>query len=426
MYLFNRAGEPIWAEICRLLFRFSFLAIFIVVSAILILQVENSPIIDQTYHDEQTAIMAPDIRFCFDGWINQPDPVIQCSTDFGESCSQHLHNITQNIQSNLNYYGTKLTCYLFTSSNDIKLGENRSSSNGSQLQFYYYGQASNNSILHVEFYHPLHDPNIPTYDLAGGQFDGWYSQDESAKFQSNEQMNLKTENVYNIDPMVASQIGYEYSKREKMDLTAWNYIGFGTKRETLYQIQTTMHESTAMSPENDDNQQVLGSLTIFPTSYNTLVMREQRAFTVIHGMGIIGGIFGLIIGLQANLFGYRPRSPWGIVHRCSVSLMRRSLLEGLKSRFSSDVHIPIVHPVHRRYSKAAAILSHRKKQQEINNDASNKEVEEDEDQDQRLKKLEERLHVFELLFQAYYIDDEVFRSLVNATGTSSSPSKGEF
>jgi hypothetical protein len=367
--------------------------------------------------------MAPNIRFCFDGWINQPSPVIQCSTDFGEFCSHKIQDITKRVIPNLNYYGTKLTCYLFTG-NSMKLSTSRLSSNGSSIQFYYYGEQSseNNTLLHVEFYHPMHDPNIPVYSMSQEQFDGWYDQDEIAKFQSNEQENLKTENVYYVDPLVASQIGYDFTRREKMDMTAWNYIGFGTKREKQYQIQTTRHESQALQPDFAE-EQLLGSLYVIPTTYNMKVMREQRAFTVIHGMGIIGGIFGLMIGFQANLFGYRPRSPWGIVHRWSIGLMRKSLLDGLRSRFPNNVHIPIVHPVHRRYSEGALLRSqHYKKKEDDSIDTIQEKDEEEEDENQRMIKLEERLHVFELLFQAYYIDDEVFRSLGNATsGTSLEP-----
>lgn len=336
------------------------------------------------HRDENTVMMVPDIRFCFDGWEDQPNPVLQCTTDFGESCSQHIQDITKQVKRNLNYYGYKLTCYLFKGDNELKLSTNRLTSNGSSLQFYYYGQPSNQSILHIEAYHPFHDPNIPMYNITG-TFDQWYSKDESIKFESDEQLNLKSKNVFNLDPSKESQIGYQFKRREKMDLTLWNYIGFGTKREILHQIETTKYQANSVEPHND----FLGSLHVFPTSYYTVVMREQRAFTVIHGIGIIGGIFGLIIGFQASVFGYRPRSPWGIVHRWTVDLMRKSLLDGLRSRFSNDVHIPIVHPVR---------------------NSPNQE------EGHRMAKLEERLHVFEFLFQAYYIDDEVFRSLGGGEG----------
>lgn len=376
-----------WAEISRFLFRFLFLAIFIIISAILVLQVENSPIIDQIHHDETSSINAPDIRLCFDGWTDTL-PQLQCTTDYGQSCNQHVRDITTNVESNLNYYGSKLTCYLFTGQH-MYLGNDRLSNNGSQIQFYFNEPNNTRSIIHVEFYHPLHDPNRPIYTLPG-LFDRWYNKDESAKFQADEQANLKTENVYNIDPHISTQMGYEFTKREKIDLTAWNYIGFGTQRETVHQIKTLLLH------HNNDNS----SFYVYPSSYSTVVIREQRAFTIIHGIGIIGGIFGLMIGIQANVFGYRPRSPWGMVHRCSIGLMRKSLLKGLRARFSNhDVDIPIIHPVHKRYSTKSPM----------------NEVIIDNDEDKRMVKLEERLHVFEMLFQAYYIDDEVFRSLSNST-----------
>ncbi|KAL9543975.1 hypothetical protein MBANPS3_007857 [Mucor bainieri] len=440
-----RPGEPLWAEISRLLFRFSFLAIFVTMTTVLVLQVQNSPIIDQQYydHDSDYTVAAPDIRFCFDGWVDTASPVLQCATDFGESCNSYLINMTENVRSSLNYYGTKLSCQLFRAPKEtFKLGRtnDRTAHSGSFLKFYYYGLPSNNSILHVELYHPDHDANLPVYNISG-DFD-WYSLDENAKFQSSEQMNLKTENVFEVQPTYATRIGYELLERQKMDGSAWNYIGFGSTRVSQYHIK-----SNQMSADGETtygtNPQPLGSLQVYPMRYDVTVMREQRAFTLVNGMGIVGGIFGLIVGFQASLFGYRPRSPWGFVHRWSVGLMRRSLLQGLKAHFptTDQVHIPIVHPVHRRFSEAALLspspsnktatrkaqlAHHTAIQQEEKEDDSQTITshekdfvsmacdEEDEDEGKRMARLEERLHVFELLFQAYYIDDEVFRSLQNA------------
>ncbi|KAK4515433.1 uncharacterized protein ATC70_010378 [Mucor velutinosus] len=404
-----------------------------------------SPIIDQQYYDHNSdyTVAAPDIRFCFDGWVNTASPVLQCATDFGESCSNYLINITENVRSNLNYYGTKLSCQLFRPlKQTFKLGRtnDRIAHSGSFLKFYYYGQPSNNSILHVELYHPDHDANLPVYNISG-DFE-WYSMDENAKFQSSEQMNLKTENVFEVHPSYSTRIGYELLERQKMDGSAWNYIGFGSTRISQYQLK-----SNQMSADSETtygtNPQPLGSLHVYPMRYDVTVMREQRAFTLVNGMGIVGGIFGLIVGFQASLFGYRPRSPWGILHRWSVGLMRRSLLQGLRARFptTDQVHIPIVHPVHRRFSEALLStspttsstpisatrkpqLAHRttiieEKEDDTLTITSKKGdfcmvSDEDEDEEKRMARLEERLHVFELLFQAYYIDDEVFRSLQNA------------
>ncbi|KAI9256771.1 hypothetical protein EDC94DRAFT_615656 [Helicostylum pulchrum] len=390
-----RAGEPLWAEISRLLFRFSFLAVFIIISTVLILQVQNSPIIYQTHRNESSEMMTPHIRFCFDGWLDQPtSPVLHCTTDFGESCNQYLINITQQVNGHLDYHGTKLDCYLFSGGDDVKLGQNRLTSNGRLIQFYYYGVPSNKSVLYVEFYHPWHDPNIPVYNISANKayFDGWYDTDERKKFVSSEKINLKTKNIYALDPTKSSQIGYKFERIERMDPTIWNYIGFRTQRDVLHKVETVKHRVEDI-PLQDT---FLGSLDVFATEKDIIVMREQRAFTVIHGIGIIGGIFGLMIGFQTNLFGYRPRSPWGIVHRWSIGLMRKSLLNGLRTRFSyHQVHIPMVQPVHRRFSE-----------KNITDEGITYESEEE-----RMIRLEERLHMFEFLFQAYYIDDEIFRTL---------------
>ncbi|KAI8876499.1 galactose oxidase [Backusella circina FSU 941] len=412
-----RAGEPLWAEVARLLFRLSFLAVFIIIATVLSLQVKNSPVVDQKYYIRKpdSTIDVPDIRFCFDGWVNQQSPVLQCATDFGESCSEYIVNITDNVYSNLNYYGTKLNCYLFranTSTNAFKLGrtDDRLASNGSFMKFYYYGNPSNNSIVHIVFYPHQHNPNIPVYNIAG-DFDGWYSSDEDAQFQSTEQENLRTENAFDVGPTSVSRASYELKIRERLLQSVWNYIGFSTKTYVMHEVASQINtelSSTHFSTE----PQPLGSLQVFPIDYQTTVLREQRAFTLVNGMGIIGGIFGLIVGFQSSLFGYRPRSPWGIVHRWSVGLLRRSLLDGLKSRFPEGVNIPIIHPVHHRFSEGLLKGRETVVKDDVDSDFTARYSQDDDIQ--RMARLEERLHVFELLFQAYYINDEVFRSLGSA------------
>jgi hypothetical protein len=51
--IFYSAGEPLWAEVARLLFRLLFMAVFIIIATVLALQVKNSPVIDQKYYLRQ-------------------------------------------------------------------------------------------------------------------------------------------------------------------------------------------------------------------------------------------------------------------------------------------------------------------------------------------------------------------------------------
>jgi hypothetical protein len=267
-------------------------------------------------------------------------------------------------------------------------------------------------MLHIVFYPHQHNPNVPVYNIGSG-FDGWYSSDEDAQFQSTEQENLRTENAFDVSPTSVSRASYELKIRERLLESVWNYIGFSTKSFVMHEVASQIN--TELSPNRFSTEpQPLGSLQVFPLDYQTTVLREQRAFTLVNGMGIIGGIFGLIVGFQTSLFGYRPRSPWGIVHRWSVGLLRRSLLDGLKSRFPDDVNIPIIHPVHHRFSEGHALVK-RKSVDEADSDFTARDSHPDDSDDiRRMARLEERLHVFELLFQAYYINDEVFRSLGSA------------
>lgn len=403
----------------------------------LVLQIKNSPIIDQQYEDYQPdfTIAAPgmlhmvhshiykgkryrytnqsiDIRFCFDGWTS---PILKCTTDFGQLCNEFIVNITDSIQSNVNFYHYALTCYLFRAPS-LKLGpqHDRTMYNGTSIKFYFYDTQSSlnkDSVVHVEFYHMVHNPNVALYydtdHRATEGFDGWYSSDESAQFQSAEQLNLKTRNLFDIMTQPTS-IGYTLMERQVIS-SVWNYIDFFMTSKTK-QSQMSVHTQTVLQNQINNNMDrnirhgSLGSIDVIPLQYSTKVTREHRAFTLINGMGILGGIVGLIIGCEACLFGYRPRSPWGLVHRCSMGWMRQSLLRGLRAHAPGTAEevrvVPMIHPVHRRFSEAPVKFHHQNVQEE-----------DDEDETIRMKKLEQRLHVFELLFQAYYIDDEVFRSL---------------
>ncbi|KAI9491852.1 hypothetical protein BDB00DRAFT_830915 [Zychaea mexicana] len=454
-----RAGEPFWAEITRTLCGLLFFAIFTAVVVIIVLQIRNSPIIDEKYytHNKDYTIDVPDIRFCFDGWSPGESPIVHCSTDYGTPCSQFMVNMTTNIETGLNYYGDPLTCFLFRAPPSVNFRLGRTSDRhgqGSYLKFHYYGEPpdSNVSRVHVAFYHKLHDPNLPVYHVLDDDPNfQWYGPEENAEFQSTEQENLRTKNAYDLEADKVTISSYELIERQDIKTdNVWNYAGVGTIRQSQYNINC----GAMTEPDNArflSDPQPLGALHVFPKDYQVTVMREQRAFTLVNGMGVVGGIFGLIIGLQACLFGYRPRSPWGVVHRWSIGQLRRSLLDGLKRKFPEAVNVPIVHPVHRRFSIAVA-RSHKNKKIEDDNDehlklpkrsntepaswqkskmeptihqkqffASDEYEDEtaagndsEEDEASRMAKLEERLHVFELLFQAYYINDEVFQSLAFA------------
>lgn len=379
-----------------------------------------------------------DIRFCFDGWEHSNSkvlPFLQCATDFAVSCSEYLLNITSNVQTGLNYYGKNLECFLFRAPESFRLGRtsDRVHGAGSYLKFYYYGDRlpSNESRVHVSFYNKYHDPNFAVYgidDPYNVSF-SWYRPEENAQFQSMEQENLRTDNSFDLDPYVVSTASYSLYERDSIRTDEnWNYVGMAVIRDKTFGIETSVKSESLVS-EYASDPQPLGSLHIFPTSYDLAIIREQRAFSLLNAMGIVGGIFGLIVGLQAYLFGYRPRSPWGVIHRWSVGHMRRSLLQGLSSTFPKGVNVPIVHPVHRRFSMATSrtrnsehtmrttakrSLTDPPGRSEEMKTVKLPEEDYDEEEGNRMGRLEERMHVMEMIFQAYYINDEVFRSLAHA------------
>ena len=159
-----------------------------------------------------------------------------------------------------------------------------------------------------------------------------------------------------------------------------------------------------------------------------------------NGIGFVGGLFGLFVAFQSNMFGYRPNSPFGLVHRWSFGEMRSSISEGLRSRFGlSKTPVPLVNPVHNRYS--INMRNYGPNYEDDDDDEESTFIDSDSingshqnaalhnevpnyssfgnDEIQRLASVEDRMQLLELLFKSYYVDDEVFRRLDVALKKSS-------
>lgn len=308
-------------------------------------QVIHSPIIDQLSFETSLdrTIDVPDIKFCFDGFV----PYIRCTTDFGTQCTDYIQPSS-----------VSTTCLVFQAPDHFKLGQttSRLQSNGSFLKFDYYTKEKQSQLdaqqIQVELFHKLYHHNSNAAASSSSPSSYYYS----------------------VPFGQTDTIHYQLMKRVRLVPGLWNYIGVSPLTEPDYELETisttdyfsTRHDPSSGSPEP------LGSLQIVPMSIETRVYREQKAFAWINAMGICGGLFGLLFSLQSCLFGYRPRSPWGYLHRWSFGNLRSSLMLGLQNRFV------------------------------VPSTTAEKE---------RLGKMEDRLHVLESLFQAYYIDDEIFREL---------------
>ncbi|KAI7851843.1 hypothetical protein BDC45DRAFT_204512 [Circinella umbellata] len=376
-----RPGEPGWIEISRLTMRFAFGSYLVYLVFSLTSQIIHSPIIEQIYYDETPdgTIDVPDVRFCFDDYRTN-EPYVRCATDYGVDCSQYLKKFYPSTSH-------EKICALFRAPDYVRLAAptHRKAASGSYLKFDYYGNATQ---VGITIYHRNHNPNLAVYNLKteDDTFD-WDTSFEEDQFRSSE---LSTYQQYGKGYLVpANRVhtsSYALGKRIVLKKSWWNYIGYASATVSHYQITSSKMVSEVSPPTYLGNESPLGSLHLFPELYSTEIAAEQRAFTILQALGVLGGMFGLLVTAQHWFFGYRPQSPYGVVQRWSRGQLRMSLLEGLVTNFKQQhENVPIVHPL--KKTSAAHI---------------------------RMGLLEDRLHTLEQLFQAYYIDDEIFKSLDQA------------
>lgn len=394
-------------------------------------------------------------------------------------------------------------CSLFRAPITFKLGQTSKrslDSSGSFLKFDYYSTSDKNNTLvfskeqqvQVELYNKLHDPNLELYRATLNQTItnatflafAWNSNEEESMYRSGSDLaGQDSKNAYRLSTRLMSTISFELIKRISLESSIWNYIGIAPSVSTRYEIDTlTASESFPMEYNPLSSvAQPFGSLHVFPANYHTKVLREQKAFAFINAIGIFGGLFGLLFSLQTCLFGYRPRSPWGYMHRWSFGQFRSSLMNGLHTNFfpstmkafTNPHYFPATHPPssvpplpHQMsdYSLASSTHSTHHPADYVhptNNMSSTlkhglhpliiptteakrnancllspspiidfSEIKGKRGSELRMALIEERIYTLERLFQAYYIDDEIFRSLDHAlqadrrrvTATSSSAS----
>ncbi|KAG0175531.1 Acyl-CoA-binding domain-containing protein 5 [Apophysomyces sp. BC1015] len=410
-----RSGEPVWAETTRIFFQIILLFIFTMFLVFVIRQAITSPNITQRIETPAAMVDVPDIRFCFDGYPTYPDPNdprnpgVVCQTNNGFSCSSYIQPLNKSIfvptfSDNLG----EVNCFLFRSPEDFKMTSTSGDNYGSTMTFSFYGnQSINYGRVHLSVFPKEMDPNVQIYNIQDS-ITSLMTESQVLNWQNGERNDIQATNVFSISPYTYNALGYELVDHLYLQNAGWNYVGFLPIQNRTPEITSYFREE-APNPVYTQVHNSIASVAIIPQSFAQLTDREVKMYTLVNALGFVGGIFGLLVAVQAWLFGFRPRSPWGVVQRWSVGDMKRSLLRGLQSKFqTSKSGIPLVHPVHKRFSV---------------NDPQNIGLDSEGD---RIASVEERMQVLELLFKAYYVDDEVFRSLDNATKSGNLNDRGQF
>ncbi|KAG0177860.1 hypothetical protein DFQ29_004257 [Apophysomyces sp. BC1021] len=205
---------------------------------------------------------------------------MRCVTNYGAPCSHFFVPLRIRGQ----------TCHIFRAPFTFRLGESSSSGragNGSRIMFYYYWQTQSpppsNLRLRVNLYPRQTNPSDEVSDLPSGKQHSLISAD-------NNEQNLFVENSYELDPHVVSTGSYRLTRRLALRDSFWNYVGFAQQTDTM-QLIDTLVASEPFRSNYVSQPQPIGSFHLYPEQYNTKILQEQRAFTVINAIGIIGGLF---------------------------------------------------------------------------------------------------------------------------------------
>lgn len=348
---------------------------------------------------------------------------ILCITDAGIGCNDYIRSLDMSLHKP--YFGpltNDLTCYLFTPPDTFMLGPNFAPpyNNGSYIHFILVGDppTTTGAVVHFNFYPLDADPNRNVYF---GEPVPYMTLDITI-WQNDDSNALTTTNLLDVTPNQTGSLEYQLEYSQYLTNIGWNYVGFASQ----YNQTSDLTSSQYTSPSNGLGQYV-NIVTLKPQTFTILNSTEKKIYTLVNAVGFVGGLFGILVAFQTVMFGYRPRSPWGIVHRWSVGQMKRSISQGLRSRFDllHNTPVPLVNPVHRRFS----LLNVRSYGPPDYYDSESDDIDPqsldhrsdtfmippgDTDEKRRLERVEERMQLLELLFKSYYIDDEVFRRLDRA------------
>jgi hypothetical protein len=149
-----------------------------------------------------------------------------------------------------------------------------------------------------------------------------------------------------------SYVTAPYSLTETRTLTSiiWNYFGFASIYNTRLDITPKVGDVTTMADSSTEVWLPSSFLYIKPNEYSVHLIKEQRVPTILSGLASTGGVFSVIMAIQTLLFGFRPDSPWEIVHRMSWGRRSKTLKENLRDQFNANSSpVPMVSRVRGGY-----------------------------------------------------------------------------
>jgi hypothetical protein len=269
---------------------------------------------------------------------------------------------------------------------------------------------SKSEVVYIQLYRK--EENINRYIFNNETMPGINQTDVQKWYQNETQSDLQVA----IYPNSYTRIQYQETHYEQIRETSkWNYVGVYPNFNKYSRL--SIDHSEPIIPNNfvgdSEEQYFYNSIILTPQEFKTITVTEKRDSTILDIFGSIGGVIGLIAGLQVILFGTRPSRPYGVLHY--LSWRHHSISRDLEHQFSlPEAQIPFVNPVDKRFADVF------KKNLDDNFDENLQDISLNtpllgRDQlEERMSRLEARNQLLEMVMKNYYIDDEVFITLSRA------------
>ncbi|GAA5796704.1 hypothetical protein HPULCUR_002079 [Helicostylum pulchrum] len=296
-------------------------------------------------------------------------------------------------------------------------------STGTKVQFSFFAEPLqfgdlDRGVIYIDFYPPGYNPNLRAQGIAN---ETKLSEEDYSKWLSEETSSNSIDTIL-LRQGVRSTASYTLTTVKTMRRNdGWNYIGFSSTYDDSMDVKTSYKDSPQslrnMPGPGAYDKVSISRLVVQPDAFVLTTNKEQKVFTLLNAFAQAGGVLGLFIAVQTILFGFRPQSPWGIVHRWSFGNLKIKLTDRLANYFNmKGTPVPLVNPVSTR-------LNHANGYSYFSNSSDTyipaeldvpSAVEGIAEQENRMHHMEERLQIMERLLRSYYLNAEVFESLDEA------------
>lgn len=378
-------------------------------------------------------IIVVDIRFCFDNYRHNDALNIQSDTvsrpyALEKWWKDYIFPLNDRYHSPFyanSIYGD-IRCWLFAAPPEFRL-EYRADgqpSNGTRLRFllgggmFPSGFNTNHSRIHISVYHPDRDPNKVVYNISEQPN---LTNTDIQEWLRREMNDQETANTYTAEINTYSSIGYQLKNHRYLLNVPWNTVGFAQSRNNTPKIETSFRTSI-----QDDAMMVRNTLDVYPTSFMEIEEVDQRIDTLMSTFGLIGGMLSLFTFILARMYGARPPSMHGWIMKLPFSKPTRSIERHLLQSFGSlGQPIPFVHPIDQHLLSAQQLEHHHLMETPHDDDDAKRHDDGEIDLQVKIQHMEQvhqqeiydlkrRLQLMELVFKAYYLDDEIFTRLHDA------------